>query len=97
MKSTEEKIRIMQAFVDKKEVQWSSGGGFWNDLVNNNKEEVCWNWQHNDYRIKPKTPRYVWINEYPKGFGEAHATKELADRGSYSNRIRCIKFVEVID
>lgn len=42
-----------------------------------------------------KEPRRIWVNSYPgDGFGQAHLTKESADR--YTARAECVEFVEVM-
>lgn len=48
--------------------------------------------------VEPRKPREIWVNEYPEGLGDlASETKEEADRHTLSGRIRCVKFVEVIE
>lgn len=57
MKTTEEMISIMQAYVDGKEIEINSwDGNGWND-----EPEPEWNWSNNDYRVKkePKQTEYV--------------------------------------
>lgn len=51
--TTQEKIEIMQAFFEGKEVEYANKGSkYWNDL--SFKIEPTWNWEANNYRIKPK-------------------------------------------
>lgn len=74
MKTTKEKIEVMQAYVDGKQIQvWLSTTG-WTDIV----REPCWEWSDCDYRIKPepKEPTYrpyesveEMVADYDKRFG----------------------------
>ena len=68
---TIEAIRIMQAFVDGKEVQYL--GKKW-DSKESFKQDWCytlsplWNWEHYDYRIKPTPVLRPWTaDEVPLG------------------------------
>lgn len=49
MKTTEEKIAVMQAYADGKEIECSANNWFsrWTE------EEPHWNWDAYDYRVKP--------------------------------------------
>jgi hypothetical protein len=57
------------------------------------------NFEECEYRVKPAEPRIRWINEYGDESDCVHKTKEAADRGQSCavNRIRCSKWVEVIE
>lgn len=56
MKKTEEKIKVMQAYLDNKQIEFDSGSrDVWVDWLS--IEEPNWNWEDNEYRIKPE-PRY---------------------------------------
>lgn len=49
---TKEKIKVMQAFVDGKAIQyWDSFRNKWVD----NEGEPIWNWRTSEFRIKPET------------------------------------------
>mgnify|MGYP003329924594 CR=1 FL=1 len=52
MKTTKEKIEVMQAFEEGKPIQIriNKEDGKWFDF----KETPHWNWEENDYRIKPE-------------------------------------------
>lgn len=64
MKTTAEKIAVMQAYEDGKTVltkqysmiKWSPMSGY--------KDEPYWNWQVNDYKVKPE-PKEIWVTTYP--------------------------------
>lgn len=50
---TKEKIKVMQAFVDGKAIQyWDSFSNKWVDDV---EGEPIWNWRTSEFRIKPET------------------------------------------
>jgi hypothetical protein len=58
--TTAEKIAVMQAYVEGKEIQFcESGKETWLDL-NLQDSEPRWNWERCDYRVKPK-PREWWF------------------------------------
>jgi hypothetical protein len=64
IEQTKEAIRIMQAFVDGKEVEWRhlkfEG---WETIIS-----PKWNWYDNEYRIKPTAKLRPWTaDEVPLG------------------------------
>jgi hypothetical protein len=70
MKTTKEKIEVMQAFVDGKTVEVSRRsirkGLEWFELPQN--EEPFWHWQDSDYRIKAGPKLRPWkLEEIPVG------------------------------
>ena len=63
IEQTKEAIRIMQAFVDGKEVEYERPDGIWT-IINN----PCWNWNSQEYRIKPTATLRPWTaDEVPLG------------------------------
>ena len=50
-KETAERIKVMQAFVDGKQIQYKDGDGKWKDI-----KDPIWS-RANEYRIKPE-PKY---------------------------------------
>lgn len=60
---TKEKIAVMQAFVDGKEVQRYSNGT-WCTLEQGHSP--TWAWDRIEYRIKPKEPEVKYIVVYGK-------------------------------
>lgn len=52
MKTTEEMIAVMQAYVDGKEIELFNSKT-WEHII-----DPAWNWRNNDYRVK-ETPEYV--------------------------------------
>ena len=60
---TIEAIRIMQAYVDGKEVEYEHPDGIWMLTTT-----PCWNWNSGEYRIKPTTVLRPWTaDEVPLG------------------------------
>ena len=65
---TKEAIRVMQAYVDGKDVECKYLGG-WERI-----DQPNWNWNNHDYRIKPtKTLRPWTANEVPLGAWLRHS------------------------
>jgi hypothetical protein len=63
IEQTKEAIRIMQAFVDGKELEYERPDGIWM-LINS----PAWNWNTQEYRIKPTTKLRPWTaDEVPLG------------------------------
>lgn len=55
--STEEKIAVMQAYVDGKNIEYKEKGFEWK-TVNCNNSNLSWDWYLNNYRIKQE-PEYI--------------------------------------
>ena len=63
IEQTKEAIRIMQAFVDGKELEYERPDGIWTLIKN-----PCWNWNTQEYRIKPTPTFRPWTaDEVPLG------------------------------
>jgi hypothetical protein len=63
IEQTIEAIRIMQAFVDGKELEYERPDGIWMLIKN-----PCWNWNTQEYRIKPTPVLRPWTaDEVPLG------------------------------
>jgi len=75
------KIRVMQAYVDGKEIQARERTLSPPDWVDFRRDDApCWNWFASDYRVKPE-PREWWtVDVYSaplfKSVGEAERYKE---------------------
>ena len=93
MKTVKEKIEVMQAFEDGKQVEVTiSGKSKWF-----NCGEPTWNWVASDYRVKPE-PVEFWMNLYPDGdWGRHYESKNEAIAGSSKNCLRTIRVREVIE
>jgi hypothetical protein len=73
MKSLKEKIEVMQAALDGKEIEASEKNGKWAEASAPN-----WDWHIYDYRIKPE-PREFFVNVYGDGLtGELYELKQTA-------------------
>lgn len=60
--NTKEKIKVMQAWVDGKNVQFNSAN-MWEDM-DRNAGEPSWSWEYKDYRIKPEPMEIeVWVGD----------------------------------
>ena len=60
---TIEAIRVMQAYVDGKEVEYEHPDGIWMLTTT-----PCWNWNSGEYRIKPAAKLRPWTaDEVPLG------------------------------
>lgn len=84
-------IPVMQAFVDRKEMEGrnridSSGGWF----PVNPKHSLFFGGDEWEYRIKPEKQE-MWLNIYPDGASYSHPSKKLANEvGNTDDRTACI-------
>lgn len=104
MATTEEKIAVMQAFVEGKKIEASNGQNTrWCECVT-----PRWNWDMYEYRVK-KEPRVFYIPAY-KGFyipaykgmnplGTPHTEEQYfkLHKEPYHKNTNWIKVVEVLD
>lgn len=58
-----------------------------------------WNFVDLEYRRKPepRKPREIWVNEYAQHMSVHFSSACDADMRALPNRIRCVKFVEVVE
>ena len=64
---TKEAIRVMQAYVDRKKIQFNVQSK-WGSMEWNNTDEPDWNWDAHYYRIKPTATLRPWTaDEVPVG------------------------------
>ncbi|WP_017907545.1 hypothetical protein [Xanthomonas sp. SHU 199] len=99
MKTTAEMIEVMQAFERGDEVEIRRlGRPDWEPMI---KTSIpVWNTSKFDYRIKPREPRVIWVNEYTgngdiKFYGHAD---EASARGAAGHVARvAVKYIEVIE
>jgi len=95
MKSLKEKIEVMQAALDGKEIERNTG-------TNNGwqpEPDPDWSWDCWDYRIKPE-PMEFWINVYVDGEEGVftHYSEEAAvDFASTRLDLKTIKVREVMN
>jgi len=100
MKTTAEMIEVMEAFERGEEIQAReifSESEDWLAVIN--QPSYKWNLERYDYRIKPREPRVIWVNEYEKGIaGAAHMTMEDAVKHAGERVVRtAVKYVEAIE
>lgn len=77
MSTTQEKIKVMLAFVNGEKVQFADDRSKWLDLMALNPS---WNWEEYDYRIKP-IPVECWVWVFDSGrVGSSFDSKEQAER-----------------
>lgn len=95
IEETKEAIKVMQAFVDGKIVQYKQPAlDCWYDLVDINP---IWNWGCVNYRIKPE-PKEIWVNEYDGCWGIVHGTKEEAkNRADRDATRKAVRYREVME
>ena len=87
----QEKIAVMQAYIDGASIECRYDKGDWQDI-----EPPLWNWGLAEYRVLKK-PLEVFINVYPNGVGQlAYGTYQAAKvLGSSAGVV--YKFVQVVD
>lgn len=93
MKTLQEKIAVMQAAADGKEIQFRRYSNLtWIDTVPE------WDWYTYDYRVKPREPKVIYVNEYTTGEHIGHGSAEAATSwdGPYVVR-KAVKYREVIE
>lgn len=91
MSTTKEKIAVMQAFEDGKEVELE-GSIQWLPANNPN-----WNWAETNYRVKPE-PMVLYVNIYDDGERHTYKNESHAIK-MYDHREKgraAVKFIESI-
>lgn len=75
--TTEEKIKVMQGFIDGKKIEISSlRNDDWFDFL---LDEPAWNWETNRYRIKEE-PKYIPYSYEDDLLGMKVESKEFSDK-----------------
>jgi len=96
MKTLAEKIEVMQAALDGKEIEVRNypheTNHQWADI---DKKEIVWNWPNVDYRIKQE-PMEFWVNTFNGRASTCWQTKEEAEAVDQPN-MKTIKVREVTD
>ena len=96
-KTLKEKIEVMQAALDGKEIEAKYTNR--NDTWDVQCAGFAWDWSIFDYRIKPE-PMEFWVNVYEPNtrlcFG-CHETKDGANSHRLPDCIKTIKVREVIE
>ena len=95
MKTLKEKIEVMQAALDGKQIQGNYGAGYGDLSQPENREDIIFNWRDCDYRIKPK-PLEFWVNVYETN-GVAYNSESKALSSIDSTCLKTIKVIEVTE
>ena len=77
MKTTQEMIEVMQAYVDGKQIEILYSENWEDNSV------PLWNWWNNDYRIKPKAKVKRWLFAYDN----PHSNCPGVSIGHYSDEV----------
>lgn len=95
MKTDAEKIEVMQAHLRGEKIEYKPPSGNW--YVN---ERPQWDWPQCDYRIAPKVPRRIWVNQINNCFFRAWDNEKMAIEDSRDYAINpasvAVEFVEVL-
>lgn len=96
MKTTAEKIAVMEAQTRGEEIEFRSRprtSGPWDRV-----RDPTWDWASYDYRVV-RVPRALYINDYPNKRASlvAYPTREAADMAAAPDRIACVRYVEVLE
>jgi hypothetical protein len=75
MKTTAEKIAVMQAYERREKIEVLVGGTQWLEW-NRFDGEPCWAWDKGDYRIAPKPPIEGWCAVW-KDNGQVSLTSSI--------------------
>ncbi len=94
MKTTAQMIEVMQAWQRGETIEVRDiGEKRWGTLI----DEPSWNWIDSDYRIKPREPRVIWVNEYSDR-SILHSNEEIAKQNASDSAKRiAVKYVEAIE
>jgi hypothetical protein len=104
MRTTKEKIAIMQAFEDGKPIEMKNASSAqWSTLSMGKSADPIWNWGSCDYRIKQE-PKVVYINYYEdyeesegySPYGDVYDSEEDAIEGR-GDVGKTLKFIEVLE
>lgn len=94
MKTTKEKMKVMQAFLDGELIQ-RQHVDYTESLWHTLGTEPVWDWLSYDFRVKPE-PRVIWVNEYDS-YEVAHCSKGSAETGVRKDVTRvAVQYREVI-
>jgi hypothetical protein len=91
IEQTKEAIKVMQAFVDGKEVEVQLPAGNWETMAPN------WNWRDTEYRIKPTPVLRPWTaDEVPLGMQVRKKSDPtyrwvMGNTGSHDDRLKLVE------
>ena len=99
MKTLAEKIEVMQAALDGKEIEVNFNGQGYYEGVGWKVEVYFWDWRRNDYRIKEELcEKYLPLfSDWP--LNHLYATREEAEEAGkqFSDYTKTVKMREVIE
>lgn len=100
MKTTEEKIAIMQAYVDGQHIQYREDfyDREWSDF--DEGSYPTWDWSSSDYRIKPAEPRTRFFVEWMDGSlssSNFDTFEEAVEWASNTTFNAIVEFKEVVE
>ncbi|MEM7763535.1 MAG: hypothetical protein AAF290_05605, partial [Pseudomonadota bacterium] len=101
MKTTAEKIAVMQAYEDRRDVEFFSASLDEWILLTSGVMGPEWDWKSRDYRVK-REPQEVWLLRDPDDGSLGHACYNRLDDAERSatgrsHYIEVVKFREVIE
>ena len=88
MKSLKEKIEVMQAALDGKEIEMEMPNGEWLP-----QHDLQFNWADYEYRVKSE-PFECWANIYPDGEYTIYGDEKTAELYRGVDYLRTVKLVE---
>lgn len=94
MNSLDEQLKLIQARIDGEVVLGNSTQHLDNEFVID--ETHKFNFALYTYRIKPREPRVIWVNEYAGYFGDSYDHESDAKDFAEGNCIGQVEFREVI-
>lgn len=90
------KIAVMQAAENGAEIEVTPVGlADWKPIA-----KPKWDWASCDYRIKPREPKVIWVNEYAGGkmvFASEVAAKDAAKQAVTLAYSIAVKYIEVLE
>jgi hypothetical protein len=98
--TTEQKAKIMLAHAAGAEVEGALVATFENPSSGNwgLDRNPTWDWERIIYRLKPREPRRIWVNEYEDGSKFVHLNLDDAKAVNRAivEQAKVTEFVEVI-
>jgi hypothetical protein len=91
--TTKEKAEIMLAHAAGAEVECKGVYSTWEPIL-----DPVWDWMTCEYRLKPRKPRRIWVNEYEDGSKFVHLNLDYAKAVNRAmvEQAKITEFVEVI-
>lgn len=61
---TKDKIKVMQAYLCGKDIQYRKDGSEWQNFITTCTEPPSWSWGYVEYRIKPKMKKVYVVRDH---------------------------------